>query len=369
MSVSQELPSILDARPVDGAAVAARNGFSYQDTVAAGHVLEMLAEVEPQLIEVHCETEDDITLMFDRGGHLELQFIQVKSGELPHLWSYSIVTKREARATGSSVLERSLLRDRYREPATFRMVTARQVNLELACLRPQLDTEERLRKASQIAELAKRARDDLNDVTADSGKDPGHWIELVRWDETAKAAVIDRNLVLLNRALANLNQTFLPDQVEVIHESLCRLVATAACATVFDEKRVTKPTAQGWLRVTSEATQDSEGGLTSLRRKMNDAGLSSEDVATAISLRADYLRDLRERGYRTETEPSKLASTVKAELMSLRHAWAGETGREFHVACLARMKELVVDAPEWMVLGAMYDITSRCFHKFSLGDS
>lgn len=77
-------PSIHDAPPTEFGGVSARQGFAYQDHVAAGFCLEML--LDEKIEQVWCEVFDDVTLFLGIDGVQEVEFVQVKSNELNQLW-------------------------------------------------------------------------------------------------------------------------------------------------------------------------------------------------------------------------------------------------------------------------------------------
>jgi hypothetical protein len=114
-----------DAAPEEQGGPTARAGFNYQDEIAAGFLIEMLET--PALVRVHCETHDDILLVWSV-VHAEIavaEFVQVKSGEPDKLWSVADLCRREKGAAGSSLFEQSLGRDKHRETSRFRVVTVR----------------------------------------------------------------------------------------------------------------------------------------------------------------------------------------------------------------------------------------------------
>src|SRR5258708_6084977 len=111
------LPSVDDACPLDEGGPIARTGFTYQDEVAVSFVIEMLRT--PALLKIHCETHDDILLVWGTQGGNAAEFVQVKAGEADKLWSVADLCRRDGRACGRSVYERSLARDAYRETSQF----------------------------------------------------------------------------------------------------------------------------------------------------------------------------------------------------------------------------------------------------------
>ena len=79
--------SIHDLPPLEIGGVKARQGFQIQDHVAVGFCIQML--LKPNLLQVWCETQDDITLISENDGVEQVEFVQVKSNELNQLWSIS----------------------------------------------------------------------------------------------------------------------------------------------------------------------------------------------------------------------------------------------------------------------------------------
>jgi hypothetical protein len=59
-------PSVDHAKPTEEGGPTARTGFNYQDEIAVGFLVDMLET--PALIKVHCETHDDILLVWTTNG-------------------------------------------------------------------------------------------------------------------------------------------------------------------------------------------------------------------------------------------------------------------------------------------------------------
>ena len=89
--------------------------------------------IEPKLVEVWCETQDDITLVWKRNGNFEIEFVQVKGAESDQLWSMAMLCGKQGKAK-RSIFEKSFVNDRCRETVLFRMVTLRPVSSELKIL-------------------------------------------------------------------------------------------------------------------------------------------------------------------------------------------------------------------------------------------
>ena len=137
------LPSVFDAAPDDIGGIHARKGFAYQDDVAAFFYLQMLSSTG--LIEVSCETYDDILLVWQSNGNKILEFVQVKAEHPDQLWTVAKLCERTkspkySDGTGTSILEKSLSRDQYIESSLFRIVTCRQIDSELTVLTESMAT-------------------------------------------------------------------------------------------------------------------------------------------------------------------------------------------------------------------------------------
>ena len=98
--MDSEVSSIRDLKPLETGGVVARVGMGLQDHVAAGFCIRMLSD--PSVLEVWCERQDDVTLLWSDGkGKERVEFVQVKSTD--QAW-----TPKNLCAGEPSVLERLL---------------------------------------------------------------------------------------------------------------------------------------------------------------------------------------------------------------------------------------------------------------------
>jgi Cap4-like dsDNA endonuclease family protein len=110
MTTAQELPetkrwpSIDHARPSEQGGSIARIGFTYQDEVAVGFLIDMLSD--PLILKIHCETHDDIVVVRTADSLAIAEFVQVKGAELDKLWSVADLCRRE-NGPGTSILPTS----------------------------------------------------------------------------------------------------------------------------------------------------------------------------------------------------------------------------------------------------------------------
>ncbi|KRQ12307.1 hypothetical protein AOQ73_04150 [Bradyrhizobium pachyrhizi] len=113
----------------DAGGVAARIGFKYQDHVAASFVLEMIGD--PRIVQVECETSDDITRILRFEGREFPEYVQVKTTDRDKNWTATEIASRANKNAPTSLIEKSLLADKHGPGARFRIVTRRSVNASL----------------------------------------------------------------------------------------------------------------------------------------------------------------------------------------------------------------------------------------------
>ena len=152
MHTAYSAKSIYNLVPLETGGTLNRIGIGFQDHIAAGFCLDMLTD--ERLLEVWCESQDDITLIWEVAGQIKVEFVQVKSNELNQLWSVATICNREGKGVGHSILEKSLANDRCEEACCFRIVTTRPVQDELKLLTYPLD--------SPYRKTAKEGSENLN---------------------------------------------------------------------------------------------------------------------------------------------------------------------------------------------------------------
>jgi len=195
--------SIHELAPLESGGVIARSGFIFQDHVAASFLIDMLKNHGLQ--EVWCETQDDITLIWLCDNHQEVEFVQVKNIELGHFWSVAELCKREkttasAPKIGTSILEKSLANDRFKEPCRFRMVTSLSVISELKILALYLESPLRQSQNENFSTLCKQVKQKVPDAISPNGHDSSWWLSNVFWDVRHTDDAVERKNV---EALAN----------------------------------------------------------------------------------------------------------------------------------------------------------------------
>jgi len=163
-------------RPSNKGGPAARQGFKYQDHVAASFVLKMLAD--SNYLQVECETADDIVAVYYLGETLVNEYIQVKTTEDDKKWNLDQSTKLDNRKPNTSLFQKSLLCDKRLGGARFRIVSKRDVANVLRCFTVEL--EKRILPDEATSRGAKLA-EKFSKTLSDQKRDFNYWADNFVW--------------------------------------------------------------------------------------------------------------------------------------------------------------------------------------------
>ncbi len=374
------LPSIFDADPIDLGGIYARQGFAYQDDVAAGYFLQMT--LDPHLVEISCETHDDITLVWQFNGQSIAEFVQVKAEHLDQLWSVAKLCER-AKSTrnpegiGTSILEKSLARDRYAEQSRFRVVTCRQIDSDLAVLTRDHEHEHRSMSFIPFKNLADNVVSRVNGFKSKKENDTVFWLTNARWEVIADNDIVDLNQQRLAEALYSLGLPYDPETVRAVYMNICALAKDTAELGIekWKEKRVSRDQLFGKLKTWIEPYPD-KGKIERLEQKLSDAGLDEVCLNVAKDQQRFYLRKKRTTSYLNVEQAEDIEQQVLDVLHQLRSsldsAKIDATGVEFHHRCLDEVNKLRASqhagspaSASGYLAGCMYEITARCRHRFT----
>jgi hypothetical protein len=372
------LPSVDDMVPSEEGGPIARSGFDYQDEIGVSFLLDMVEDTAIQ--KVHFETHDDLVIVLAAKPYSVAEFVQVKAGEINQLWTVAFVCKNE-NGIGTSILERSLGRDSCREQSLFRLITLRQVASELKPLTFPRDAPGRQFTDPAMAALLEAFEDKKLACVSKKGNDVKFWVANCLWQERPdESAIREMNFSRLVRLANRRGFSLFSEQSDQLLEDLRLWVKRAGAArwrSNRDEKIVTRVQICSWL---DRRLAELRSGIASpsggkLAGKMEEAGLSEEQVRMAVDLRLSYAKVVRTSRYMTTKNADKLQFRVKSELASLRaRMMAGQLqldGQGFHLLCLERMDAISSerrgdsDDQSGFLKGCMYDITDRCLHRFS----
>lgn len=371
------LQSIFNTVPNDFGGINARRGFAYQDEVAAYFYLEMLSN--QSLIEVSCETYDDILLVWQEDNEKILEFVQVKADHIDQLWTIAKLCKREKTGDtgiGSSILEKSFERDQYFEKSRFRLVTCRQIESNLKLFNYGLSHEYR----SPTSPLFEKIKTDIEryfkGIISKKGNTLDFWLKNTQWDEIAENIITHRNEHTLAQVLYKNGMPCEPDTVHCIYNNLRALAKKTAeyGRDNWDKKRVSRDhlldNLREWLEPYPEKSKTER-----LEKKLTDAGLDKICFEAAKEHQRNYLKKRRTSGYFTTELAEEIELQVLEKLHSLRSSYdSGKitvNGVQFHDLCLNEIKEPKSslgnsnNTLNSYLYGCMYEITARCRHRFT----
>lgn len=376
-------PSIDSAAPKEQGGPVARQGFSYQDEIAVGFLLDMIEDAG--LARLHFETHDDLVLVRVLGANPSkptAEFVQVKAGEPEKLWSVADICQRKKKdAIGTSIFETSLGRDGHDEIAAFRIVTLRPVVSDLSPLTYSFGSEGRKPGCEAMTALETALNGKFPGLKSPKGNGCGYWLENCLWDvrhdlKTVQKANTLRLLLLAQQA----GQPLLLEQINIILTEMRVWVKAAGDAKWVPDKAkkiITRAEAVDWwqqhLVKLAQGVGTPSGGR--LAEKMEDAKLPEALVAMAVDLRLAYAAKVRTPTYMEPELTEELQEQVKSKAQSLSANLAAGLldleGPQFHARCLEEMDALNDARPSGtkdqaaFLKGCLYDITDRCLFRFN----
>ncbi len=369
------LPSIRTCTPKEFGGVNARNGFAYQDQVAAHYCIKML--LDPALKEVWCETYDDIVLIWEQDAGELVEFVQVKSGLPSGLWSIAKLCER-TKGIGSSLLETSLARESCAEPARFRLVLTRQLGVELELLLREFGHADRSIENPKFKALIDGVGTRVDGFKSPKGNDYAHWlINGQCWsiaDEAIRAinerdlqSVLEQRVAFADTALVNF-----------VYENLLSFVKTVAeykqpdLARKVISKQLLEAKIRSWLD-----PYPNSGTEERLVNKLVNAGLDTTYVEAAKFLRRAYVSARRGAGFlslradQLDGVDVAIQDELLTQMAALDSGEIPDSGPQFHQRCLNAVRapagapQAVMDAlSPGYERGCMYEITARCRHRF-----
>jgi hypothetical protein len=365
--------SIRESKPNDFGGIVARTGFAYQDHVAAQCCLDML--FDEQLSEVWCETFDDIVLIRSGSSEELVEFVQVKCENLNQLYSASVLCDGD---TGKSLFERSLTRDVVKENASFRIVSSSEINAELAVLKLPRDAGVRQHEKTRLDSLCKAIRKkNCGGCKSLNGHDVEYWVAQCIWQVSSEAALVAENKLRLTELLEKLGLPVYVDTAQDIYQRLLWRVKRAAEAD-FASERSTKilkaSELREWLKaqVSSSPTVGSNSVLT---QKIKAAAGATSLAENAVEMRVHVNQEFRQQAYLNLQDSRFIFESVHGVLHQLQAKLdSGEIsieGAAFHSLCIDRViavkqqcTHMTKPPTEAFLLGCMYEIVSRCRHRF-----
>jgi hypothetical protein len=371
LQAPEALPSIYDLSPLEQGGPLARTGFLYQDHVAARFCIDMLRN--PKLLEVWCETLDDITLIWAiDGGGVTVEFVQVKSNELDQMWSIALICDGGTK----SIVARSLAQHRCHEPCCFRVVTRIGVMAELRVLQLGREHKDRCVANAVVRTLHEEVEKRLDGCHSDGGWSPSAWVGNTLWDVAeSEDAIRASNLLQLDEWLDDIGETLFFDQRgELYNRVLASVVKASALKKEHaDKKKLLREPYRSWVlsevhRVKGQAP--SKGGKI-LTGKMQSALIDGSAIQNALTLRLAYRRRTLSPKYQQEDDfkdaEMELTAVLQSLLARLDAGLIDMNGTAFHANCLTAAEGVKEQFPKVglsFLHGSMYTMTDRCRHRF-----
>ncbi len=374
--------SIRDLKPLNVGGVVARRGFYFQDHVAVSFCLKML--ISDGLKEVWCETQDDITLIWQDGDDEWVEFIQVKDLGLSHFWSIAELCKQERNLngqgnSGSSIIERSLAQDRCKERSQFRIVTSIKVNDDLKILMLPLDSPERTgpSKSDKVDRLITEIDQRLPGIKSENNRCAPDWVNNTIWQVGHSLdAVREQNLNQLMDVIERLG--YKPDFSVIkrrVYPAILQRVVDASVAewAIQPKKKIIfKHEFHEWLEALLREDLGSVAGE-KIFTKMAKVGIPSDYIISALEERRIYRLESLRPQYLELYDRNLIDGEVLGFLQHLRldlDVGKYEPGLPFYKVCLDKLKELRstlrtnTTPPLFYLNGCMHDITDRCGHRY-----
>jgi len=232
----------------DAGGVKARQGFTFQDHVAASFLLDMLSD--PALLQVECETGDDIALRWRRNGADVTEYVQVKITDRERNWNLTEICERRAKRVGTSLVEISLGTDKFPVDALFRFITVRDVNHTLRPLKTRRDLRFQPHDVDALTKLATQISNKLRGVTSPKGKSLPEWVQACLWQVTGeKEAVQQENINRIHRLFESKGEAIFASASAKIYEGLVTIARNAGDVSIVDhpaKKAISKQEMKGW---------------------------------------------------------------------------------------------------------------------------
>jgi hypothetical protein len=365
------LPSIYDLSPLEQGGPVARLGFLYQDHIAARFCIDMLRN--PKLLEVWCESLDDITLIWTvEGGGVTVEFVQVKSNELDQMWSVALICDGGTK----SIVARSLAQHRCHEPCCFRVVTRIGVVAELRVMQLGREHKDRCLANAVVRTLHEALEKRLDGCYSDGGWSASAWVGNTLWDVAeSEDAIRASNLLQLDEWLDDIGETLFFDQRgELYNRILARVVKASALKKEHAvKKKLLQQPYRSWVlsevqRVKGQAP--TKGGEI-LTGKMQNAFIDGSAIQNALILRLAYRRRTLSPKYQQEDDfkdaEIELTAVLQSLLARLDAGLINMNGTAFHANCLNAAEAVKGQFPKVglsFLHGSMYTMTDRCRHRF-----
>ncbi len=373
------LVSIDDAKPDDMGGIYARKGFAFQDDVAATFLIQMI--VDQNLVEVRCESNEDITNIWTNDGTRIVEFVQVKAEQPDQLWTTAKLTDRKKtkenpEGIGTSMFDKNLSWDKYEEYSIFRIVTCRQVCKELHLLTYPRGNDARSEGNAKLKDLKKQVKQKVGNYRSQKNNGTDYWISNAEWLVIDELAIIRINKHELSINLHSIGIEADPEKVTELYDTIRSLAKEKAELGIehWKNKKITKVDLINHISKCVDPYPDSTKSER-LKEKIVGSGMDDTCYEVAREQQRYYLKKKRSSQYFSSEESSDIDMKVLSVLHRLRSSLdSGEVNDNptvFHNTCLKEVEKAGEKATITLgevngayFAGCMYEITSRCRHRF-----
>ncbi len=369
--------TIRDLVPLDISGRHARKGFTYQDHIAVGLCIAMLNS--STLKEIWLETHEDILLFWADKGVITVEFIQVKAVNQLSRWSVPLICG--SGNINDSIIKKLMDQDRCTEAVLFRIVSSYDVNQELAVLKLAINSTERVAEVAKEVSLSEEIKKKLGDLKSPNGKTIADCVKLCWWEKKAdnEQDLINSNKIALETALNSLGKPIYFDQRDEIYQkmlSYCQEASTGDLSMNSDCYKITQEKLVAWLTTTIDTLYTPSSGGKKLEEKLIKAKKVPEDyISNARQLKYDYLQKKFTNDFIQPSELGDLEKVIHGELYQMKLALDNGILDEehFHKLCMDKLTEIKnsnafkdKNIPDYMFSGFMYDLVSKCIHRFRM---
>lgn len=209
-------------------------------------VLQMIDD--RRILQVECETSDDVTLLVRRNGQDCREYVQVKSTDRDSNWSLAEITARTpaGKLRPTSLVEKSLLTDRAGPEPRFRIVARRSV---MAAVKALLEPIDKRAPTGGIAALAAKVLAKHKTTVSANGHDLEYWTRNAYWEVLPGLDHVElKNLQAISASAEGAGANPTNAHAKAIYRDLLRWVDEAASATRKDptQKIIARADALAW---------------------------------------------------------------------------------------------------------------------------
>jgi len=344
------LPTIKEIPVPTKGGIPARQGFSFQDHVAARYVLQLVDN--PTLLEVICEAHDDIVLIW-RGQ--AVTYVQAKNDKAP--WTMP-------RLVSSRVFEKSLQLHCTREATRFCVVVSRASSSDLSILKQEPGNSHREANLQNIMDSFPA---NAKAIKSHAGSDYRYWLRNVVIEETRQRELAAENQLRLARIFESKLEMATTGVVEAVYKDLVKRVQEMAelDGALVKEKTFNKKAAFEFLDKQLKLRSAESGTNKTMIRKMREGRIEESFIKTAEIQLRDYLNAKRQGSYRHPLEIGE--KKILSELQSLRIAYdrSNDGGQpiDFYEKSINRARK-ISGMDNHMADGVVHALTSRCQHRY-----